>query len=731
MLFSLISAFCTAATGAAPGVQSSHQKMITLLARLAETRPYGFDFVGDVAGLRAALDALPDDAADLQRAGLLGSLGASEFEGGIEGGIEHMQAAFDLAGRVPTVDSSRLTVAIAYQLGVAHFREAQVRECVTERHDRSCIVALPTSARYVSEAAKRSARSAVSFFRYVLDHSESNSPRYVASMWILNLAAMGAGESIPAQHRIDPQKFYTGAAFPFFENVAASAGFDAAGYAGGVIADDFDNDGFLDLMVSSVHANYQVRLFRNTGTGTFVDVTAHTGLTGIFGGLYMVQADYDNDGDLDVLIPRGAWLGREGRLPVSLLRNNGDMTFTDVTFDVGLGEASYPSQTVVWVDFDNDGDLDLFAGNESTPDQRSPCQLYRNEGNGKFIDVAAIAGVENFRFTKAVVAGDYDGDGYADLYVSNMGDANRLYRNNRDGTFTDVAGEVGVAGPRSSFSSWFWDVDNDGDLDLLVNSYPLQDSSIPLAQVAAPFMGLSTPFEMMALYINDGKGGFADAGGDYGIRRPVLPMGSNFGDLDNDGYLDFYLATGYMTYDGVTPNIMYRNVDGKRFEDVTFAGGFGHLAKGHSIAFADVDNDGDQDVVTRLGGALLHDISYDTLHENPGFGNHWITVKLTGSVSNRSAIGVGIRVDIKEGGSSRSIYRTVGTGGSFGANPLRAEIGLGKAERIELLEIHWPASNTTQSFREVGVDQAIGITEGQDRLTVLNHPKLVLGGVGS
>jgi hypothetical protein len=199
----------------------------------------------------------------------------------------------------------------------------------------------------------------------------------------------------------------------------------------------------------------------------------------------------------------------------------------------------------------------------------------------------------------------------------------------------------------------------------------------------------------------------------WGLADVTLPMGANFGDLDNDGYLDFYLGTGYPYYEGLMPNVMYRNQGGNGLADVTTAGGFGHLQKGHGIAFADLDNDGDQDVYAQVGGAFAGDAAGNALFENPGFGNHWIKVKLIGVRSNRSAIGARLRVDIVEGGKSRSIYRRVDTGGSFGASPFLREIGLGQAERIELLEVYWPTSDETQRFRDVAMDQRIEITEGQ------------------
>ena len=164
------------------------------------------------------------------------------------------------------------------------------------------------------------------------------------------------------------------------------------------------------------------------------------------------------------------------------------------------------------------------------------------------------------------------------------------------------------------------------------------------------------------------------------------------------------------------PNVMYRNRGGTGFADVTMAGGFGHLQKGHGVAFADLDYDGDQDVYMQLGGAYPGDAYGNALFENPGFDNHWIRVRLRGVESNRPGIGARIRCEIREGGKRRSVYRHVTSGGSFGGNPFMQMIGLGKATQVEVLEVYWPTSDRLQTFRDVAVDQSILITEGQDSI---------------
>ncbi|MYE90677.1 tetratricopeptide repeat protein, partial [Candidatus Poribacteria bacterium] len=444
------------------------------------------------------------------------------------------------------------------------------------------------------------------------------------------------------------------------------------------------------------------------------------------------------------LVLRGAWLEAAGQHPNSLLRNNGDSTFTDVTFDAGLGKAHYPTQTASWGDYNNDGNLDLYIGNESTEAFNAPCQLFRNNGNGTFSDVAAHAGVQNYGFAKSVIWGDYNADRFLDLYVSNFKGANRLYHNNGDGTFTDVAEQLNIDLPMRSFPAWFWDFDNDGALDIYVAAY-----SAGISHLAAYALGIPTHSPPSAtraesttiyhncpdlregglahLYRGDGQGGFKEVARQRNLLQPNAPMGSNFGDLDNDGYLDFYLGTGYPDYKNLMPSIMYRNRRGIDFVDVTYAGGFGHLQKGHAVVFADLDNDGDQDIFEQMGGAFPGDGYNNVLYENPGSGNHFLTIRLAGVSSNRSAIGARIHTDVVENGERRSIYKYVNSGGSFGANPLRQTIGLGKAEKIERLEIFWHTTGLTQTFYNVPLNEFIQITEGETQYTTVELKKLKLG----
>jgi hypothetical protein len=188
-------------------------------------------------------------------------------------------------------------------------------------------------------------------------------------------------------------------------------------------------------------------------------------------------------------------------------------------------------------------------------------------------------------------------------------------------------------------------------------------------------------------------------------------MGLNFGDLDNDGWLDLYLGTGNPDFGTLIPKRMFRNADGRRFQDVTTAGNFGHLQKGHAIAFGDVDNDGDQDVFEEMGGAYLADKATSALYLNPGTPNHWLRLELQGVRSNRSAIGARIKVELNTARGTRSLHRTVGSGGSFGCSPLRAEIGLEDATVIVAVEILWPATGQRQRFNGLSRDRGYRVRE--------------------
>jgi hypothetical protein len=223
--------------------------------------------------------------------------------------------------------------------------------------------------------------------------------------------------------------------------------------------------------------------------------------------------------------------------------------------------------------------------------------------------------------------------------------------------------------------------------------------------------GLPSTMDRPRLYRNKRDGTFADETRAAGLYHVFLTMGANFGDLDNDGFLDFYLGTGAPSFASLVPNEMFRNDRGRRFQNVTSAGGFGHLQKGHGVAFGDLNNDGQQEVIANIGGAYPGDSYFNAVFANPGHSNRWICLKLVGKLSNRPAIGARIKVVVKDRDGNREIHRVVGSGGSFGASPLRQEIGLGAAQTIDSVEVRWPISNKVSRFKEMPLDQFYEITE--------------------
>jgi hypothetical protein len=613
--------------------------------------------------------------------------------------------------------SNRILPAAAAELhflfGMMYLRHGETQNCCLLHNKDSCLLPIRGGGVHTRQEG---ARAAIAQFEKVVENVQPGSLRHLETIWLWNLSAMAVGEfpeGVPPEHRLDPARFLSHEKFPRFANVAGELGLDTNSLSGSVIAEDFNNDGYLDLLVSTWDIREPLKLYLNNGAGKFVDHTSAAGLDGIAGGLNMVQADYNNDGRIDVFVLRGAWLFENGDHPSSLLRTNGNGTFTDVTFAAGLAEENYPGQSAGWADYDLDGLLDLFVAGEEGPNNRAPCRLFHNNGNGTFTDVAQAAGVATRQLTKGSSWGDYNNDRYPDLYLSNMRSPppldgrNRLYRNNGDGTFTDVAGETGVLDVESSFPTWFWDYNNDGVLDLFVAAF-----YSTTADVARYYLGQSIEKGTPRVFRGTPEGRFIDVTRELGLDEPTLVMGCNFGDLDNDGWLDMYLGTGSPDYKMIIPNKLYLNRAGERFADVSEAAGMAHLQKGHGTAFADLDADGDQDVFMQMGGAFPVDKYLDALFENPGFGNNFISVELVGVESNRFGVGSRIRVDVEENGSTRSIYRWVNSGGSFGCNSLRQQIGVGKAARVKRLEVYWPKSDRTHAFEDLPTNCIIRVTEG-------------------
>ncbi|MEZ4920430.1 MAG: CRTAC1 family protein [Saprospiraceae bacterium] len=605
-------------------------------------------------------------------------------------------------------------------LALSYLRLGEQQNCIDKHTAESCILPIQGEGVYSLPSGPE---NAIKVYKRILEQY----PKDLDSRWLLNIAYMNLGQypqNVPPQYLI-PTKVFQNKGNIRFKDIAIPLGLDLTGLSGGVCMEDFDQDGDLDLFMTSYGLTDPCHYFENKGDGTFTEKTHEANLDGIVSGLNTLHADYDNDGDRDILVLRGGWLDG-GTHPNSLLRNNGDGTFTDVTIDAGI-LSFHPTQAASWADYDGDGWLDLYIANESKRNQTPhPNELYHNNGDGTFTNVAAALKLNLTGFFKAVVWGDINNDQRPDLYLSNLSDYNLLLVN-RGGTapdqwaFENISEKAGVGNPLRSFPSWFFDYNNDGYEDILVCGYIMASGTEALPDYINEILGKPSDADVLRLYRNNGDETFTDVHREAGLHKVNFAMGCNFGDLDNDGWIDFYLGSGIPDLRGLLPNRMFRNVQGKRFEELTM-NGFGHLQKGHGVAFGDIDNDGDQDIYAIMGGAYEGDLGNNVLFENPGTQGHWLSVDLVGQTVNKDAIGGKIAVTVKQAnGQSRTIYASVNTGGSFGAASLRQEIGLGDATEIQSVEISWPKSGTAHTILSgVPMDKHIRVNQGKDGFEVLD-----------
>jgi hypothetical protein len=504
----------------------------------------------------------------------------------------------------------------------------------------------------------------------------------------------------------------------------------------GVAFYDYDNDGWLDIFLvngwrlegfPSGHEPTS-HLFKNNRDGTFTDVTAKAGLGHSGWGQGVCIGDYDNDGFEDLFV---TYFGKN-----VLYHNNGDGTFTDVSEKAGVGGSGKRWNTgCAFVDYDRDGKLDLFVANYIDLDlatapvpESGPCLyksvmvacgppglkggkniLYHNKGDGTFIDVSEVSGIlqANGTFGLGVLTGDFDNDGWPDIYVANDSTASALYQNKKNGKFVDIAMESGCAlspdgKPQAGMGVSAADYDMDGNLDI----------------VKTNFAG-DTP----SLYHNLGDGSFEDttftAG--LGAHTQYLGWGCGFFDMDNDGWPDILICNGHVypeveqlkTEAGYPQRkLLYRNLRNGRFEDVSMQAGPGISAPvaSRGCAFGDFDNDGDLDIVVNPVNDFPQLLRCDL---QPG--NNWIKVRTIGTKSNRSGIGARLRCVTQTGGETKPHQQIdeVRSGGSyFSQNDLRIHFGLGKADRVQSLEIRWP-SGQVDTLKDVKPNQLIFVKEGE------------------
>jgi hypothetical protein len=503
----------------------------------------------------------------------------------------------------------------------------------------------------------------------------------------------------------------------------------------GVAFYDYDNDGWLDIFLVNgwrlegfpAGQEPTSHLFKNNRDGTFTDVTAKAGLIHHGWGQAVCVGDYDNDGFDDLFV---SYFGKN-----VLYHNNGDGTFTDVTDKAGVGGNGKRWNTgCAFVDYDRDGKLDLFVANYIDLDlatapvpESGPCLykgvmvacgppglkggkniLFHNNGDGTFTDVSEASGIlsSNGTFGLGVLTGDFDNDGWPDIYVANDSSPSALYQNKKNGKFEDIAVIAGCAlspdgKPQAGMGVSAADYDLDGNLDI----------------VKTNFAG-DTP----SLYHNLGGANFEDttftAG--LGAHTQYLGWGCGFFDFDNDGWADILICNGHVypeveqlkTEAGyVQRKLLYRNLRNGKFEEVTDMAGPGITTPvaGRGCAFGDFDNDGDIDMVVNTVNGPPQLLRCDS-----SSGNNWIKVKAIGTKSNRSGIGARVTCIATFRGETkphRQIDEVRSGGGYFSQGDLRVHFGLGKANKVDVLEIRWP-SGQVDTMKDVAVNQVVFVKEG-------------------
>jgi enediyne biosynthesis protein E4 len=560
---------------------------------------------------------------------------------------------------------------------------------------------------------------------------------FVTSLAVLGLAALsagtsGAGQNISATRQPDSPIFFENtidaSKIDFvLKNSVSPQRYSIETMTGGVAVFDYNNDGFLDIFFTNgaeipslkkTNPSFYNRLFRNNGDGTFTDVTEKAGLAGVGYSMGVAAGDYDNDGFVDLYVT--------GFNRNQLFHNNGDGTFTDVTEKArvsGLvqGQGKSWSVTAGWIDYNNDGLLDLFVVNyldysistahscqtDSIVDYCSPNEyrgtpniLYRNNGDGTFTDVSQPSHVSQYIGKGMGVAfADYDSDGFTDIFVSNDTYPNFLLHNNGDGTFTDVALDAGVAYNENGktvagMGTDFRDIDDDGGPDIF----------------HAAMFGDSFPF-----YRNVGNGRFEDVTDKTGITamtNRLTAWATGIFDFDNDGNKDIFTACSAILDNSMEvnhkpyplPNGLYRNLGNMVFKDVsTQAGaGFSAPAAHRGAAFGDLNNDGKIDiVVTVLNGnpQLLMNRSRDH--------NQWIILKLVGVGDNRDGLGTKVKITTANGVQYNQATTAVGYNSS---SDKRVYFGLENATVVDRIELVWP-TGVKQVLKDVRANQIVTIVE--------------------
>jgi len=598
---------------------------------------------------------------------------------------------------------------------LAYFRFGEIENCVGGHTHESCLFPLQGTAIHRKKYGSENA------IPYLLSQLHKN-PDNEGAKWSLNLAYMTLGkypQEVPEMYLLEPSLFASDYEVNPFVNVAGALGVDTHSPMGTTIFEDFNGDNWLDIFHVAATYDPQVRYYINDGKGGFVDGTVSGDLIGITGGANAKQGDFDNDGFIDVYIVRGGWTNVDH--PNSLLRNLGNGTWEDVTFRAFPTISLEASHGCDWGDINNDGLLDLFVSNEN-----NNCELWINNGDGTFYDIGRETGTRYCGLSKTVGFGDFNNDGWVDLFISRSGFPNLLWRNNgkplkgsgnsakHGWSFTEIGKKAGVTKPYLSFPFAWFDVNQDGYLDLFTTGHILEGpSAIASSYTGRDYFlkkyidnvwGFGNPRDSKTphVYLNNHDETFTDITDQTGrLADMILGMALNFGDIDNDGFEDVYVGTGQIDLRALLPNRLWRNTGTNLFQDITTSARVGHLQKGHGATLGDFDNDGDMDILSNIGGAWKSDTFRNALFLNPGQKwTNYLKVKLRGSQTNSYALGARVTLTLEENGKERKLYRFISTGGSYGANPFEAHFGLRDASAITGLEIYWPRSGVQKFNKE-------------------------------
>ena len=527
--------------------------------------------------------------------------------------------------------------------------------------------------------------------------AEPGNERARSLLWLSAQKLGGYPEFVPASCRMEVKAGYEPTTV-HYDDIGTRIGLDKTSAGRGVAIFDFDNDGLLDILVAAAHGG--CTLYRNRGDGYFEDVSISSGLDKCVNGFAVTAGDYDNDGYTDLFVTRLGFYGGEGQL----FHNNGDGTFTDVTAQAGL-KVWGPAFTAAWVDYDGDGHLDLFIANNlgGLFDRKTPNRLFRNNGDGTFTEVTEEAGLSTIWPTIGCAWGDYDNDGRPDLFLSNALGRSQLFHNNGDGTFTDVSQRAGVAELAFGSPAFWFDYDNDGWMDVAQFVWSDHEDMVhTLRTGAAPADG-----SPMRIYHNNRDGTFKMLNREIGIDGCFGTMSGNAGDVNNDGHLDLVLGNGSPKMDRMDPMVLMET-DGQRFRNTTFAAGLPFTGKSHGVTLADLFGDGRLSIIVGAGGAYPGDLLTTSVFYPRELPGNYLNVRLAGVKSNRSAIGA--RVVLEAGG--RKQYREVSGGSNFGCLPFEQHFGLAAIEAVDAIEVRWP-SGLVQRFEGLPANRTLEFTEGQ------------------